>query len=138
MSPALRSIAVASALTALAACGRQKGFDQLPLRVEQVGETQLSSIVKPPAREGDITWWRTSFPGQVFAAVRTDAPCPREIHTSAGVQFRRDTIDLCFTASPRPEPVPGFACSRETYVKYEIMGMPTDVEPKFAFVGTCR
>src|SRR5262245_55247344 len=108
MPPFLRLGAIALAVTSLAGCGSQKGFDQLPLRVEEVGETPLESIAKPPARDGDITWWRTTFPGQVFAAVKTDAPCPREIHTSAGVKIRKDSIELCFSASPRTEPVPGF------------------------------
>jgi hypothetical protein len=110
----------------------------MQLGTEEVGVAQLSSIVKPPVRAGEITWWRTTFPGQVFAAVKTDAPCPRDIHTVAGVQFQKDSIELCFSATPRAEPVPGFACSPEVYVKYEIMGMPADVEPKFTFVGKCR
>ena len=61
----------------------------------------------------------------------------RDIHSIAGVQFKKDQIELCFTATGRSEPVPGFACSREVYVKYEIMGMPADVQPKFTFVGGC-
>ena len=61
----------------------------------------------------------------------------RANHTSAGVEFRKDRIELCYTAIPRNEPVAGFPCSPEVYVKYEIMAMPTDVEPKFAFVGAC-
>jgi hypothetical protein len=128
---------IAVAVISLAACRQQKGFDEMQLRVEQVGEVPLSSIDKPPANVGDITSWRTAFPGQVFASVKTEAPCPREIHTLAGVQFRKDRIELCFTARPRTEPVPGFACSQEVYVKYEIMGVPADVEPNFFFVGAC-
>ena len=137
MQPAQRLLAVALAVTSLAACGQPKGFDQLNLRVEQVGDVPLSYIVKPPANVGDITSWRTTFPGQVFAVVKTEAPCPRDIHTLAGVQFRKDRIELCFTATRRNEPVPGFACSQEVYVRYEIMGMPAGVEPKFAFIGAC-
>jgi hypothetical protein len=49
----------------------------------------------------------------------------------------RGTLELCFTATPRDEPVPGFACSQEVYVKYEIMRVPAKVEPKFAFIGVC-
>ncbi len=106
------------------------------LRVEQVGEVPPDFVVKLPAQVGDITTWRTTFPGQVFAAVKTEAPCPRDQHTLAGVQFKKDRIELCFTATPRAESS-GFACSPEVYVKYEMMGVPADVEPKFAFVGTC-
>jgi hypothetical protein len=138
MQPAVRVLAVAVAVASLAACGQPKGFDQMNLRVEEVGDTPpLNSIVKLPANVGDITSWRTTFPGQVFAAVKTESPCPREIHTSAGVVFRKDRIELCYTASPRADPVAGFPCSPEVYVKYEIMGVPPDVEPKFAFVGAC-
>ena len=138
MHPAQRFLAVALVVTALAACSQPKGFDQMNLRVEEVGDTPpLSSIVKLPANVGDITSWRTTFPGQVFAAVKTEAPCPREIHTSAGVEFRKDRIELCYTAIPRTDPVAGFPCSPEVYVKYEIMGLAPDVEPKFAFVGAC-
>lgn len=129
--------AVALAVTWPIACGQPKGFDQLPLRVEEVGDVPVSEIAQPPANLGDITSWRTTFPGQVFAAVKTEAPCPRDIHTMAGVKFRKDTIELCFSATPRSEPVPGFACSTEVYVKYEIMRMPADVTPKFTFVGAC-
>ena len=77
------------------------------------------------------------IPGQVFAAVKTKAPCPRSIHTVAGVQFRTDRIELCFTSISRAEPDPVFACSPEVYVKYEITGVPADVQPNFVFVGPC-
>ena len=107
------------------------------LIVEEVGNVPLEFVLKPPARVGEITSWRTTFPGQVFAAVKTEAPCPRDIHTMAGVQFKKDRIELCYSASARAEPVPGFACSPVVYVKYEIMRVPADVEPKFAFVGDC-
>jgi hypothetical protein len=139
MQPARRFLAVALAVTSLAACGRPKpkGFDQMNLSTEEVGNVPLSDILKPPANVGDITSWRTTFPGQVFAAVKTEAPCPRDIHTLAGLDFKKDRIELCYTAKPRNEPVPGFACSPVVYVKYEIMGMPPDVEPKFVFVGAC-
>ena len=125
------------AVASLAACGQPKGFDQMKLRVEEVGEVPISDIVKPPANVGDVTSWRTTFPGQVFVAAKTEAPCPREIHTSAGVRFKKERIELCFTATPRISGVPGFACSHEVYVKYEIMGMPADAEPTFSFVGAC-
>jgi hypothetical protein len=137
MQPGRCLLAVAFAVTSLVACGQPKGFDQMNLRVEEVGDVPLGSIVEPPANVGDITSWRTTFPGQVFAAVKAEAPCPRAIHTLAGVKFRKDRIELCFTATPRTEPVPGFACSRDVYVKYEIMGVPADVEPTFTFVGAC-
>jgi len=129
--------AVALAVTSVAACVRQKGFDQMDLRVEEVGEVPLDFVAKPPAHVGEITTWRTTFPGQVFAAVKTEAPCPRDIHSFAGMQFKKDRIELCFSATARDEPVPGFACSPEVYVKYEVMRVPADVEPKFVFVGAC-
>jgi hypothetical protein len=129
--------ALALAVTLPIACGQSKGFHQLPLRVEEVGDVPLSDIAEPPANLGDISSWRTTVPGQIFAAVKTEAPCPRDIHTMAGVKFRKDTIELCFSATPRSEPIPGFTCSNEVYVKYEIMGMPADVTPKFTFVGAC-
>jgi hypothetical protein len=137
MQPAQRLLAVGIAMASLTACGEPKGFDQMKLRVEEVGDVPLGEVVKPPANIGDVTSWRTTFPGQLFAATKTDAPCPREIHTMAGVVFRKDRIELCFTATPRLTPVPGFACSREVYVRYEIMGVPADVEPTFSFVGAC-
>lgn len=65
------------------------------------------------------------------------ATCPRDIHGFVGVGFKKDRIELCYKVTPRDEPVPGFPCSTEVYLKYEIMGMPTDVEPKFACVGAC-
>jgi hypothetical protein len=137
MQPAQCLLAVGVAVASRAACGQPKGFDQMKLHVEAVDEAPLSDIVEPPANAGDITSWRTTFPGQVFAAARTEAPCPRDLHTSAGVLFKKDRIERCFTATPRIAPVPGFACSHDVYVKYEIMGMPTDVEPTFTFVGAC-
>jgi hypothetical protein len=138
MRPAQRFLAVVLVVTSLAACRpKPKGFDQMNLSTEEVGNVRLSDVLKPPANFGDITSWRTTFPGQVFAAVKTEAPCPRDIHTLAGVDFKKDRIELCYTAKPRDEPVPGFACSPVVYVKYEIMGMPPDVEPKFAYVGAC-
>jgi len=105
VQPTQRLFAVAFAVTWLAACVQQKGFDQMNLRTEEVGEVPLDFIVKPPAHVGEITMWRTTFPGQVFAAVKTQAPCPRDIHSIAGVQFKKDRIELCFTATARDEPV---------------------------------
>ena len=137
MQPSHRLRAVALALSSLSACGQPKGYDQMNLLVEQVGEAPLSAIEKPPANVGDVTTWRSTFPGQVFAAVKTEAPCPRMIHTTAGVQFRKDSIELCFTAIPRAEPDPVFACSEVVYVKYEIMRVPAEVQPTFVFVGPC-
>lgn len=137
MQPVQRLLAVALVLATLTACGQPKGYDQMGLITEEVGETRLDSIVKRPTHLGEITSWRTTFPGQVFAAVKTEAACPRDIHTLAGVQFKRDSIELCYTATPRDEPVPGFPCSTEVYLKYEIMRVPKDVEPKFVFVGAC-
>jgi len=124
-------------VTALAACGQPKGFDQMNLEVVQTGPSLLVDIAKPPANVGDITWWRTTFPGQVFAAVKTEAPCPRDIHAFSGADVKKDRIELCYSVGARDEPVPGFACSREVYLKYEIMGMPADVVPKFVYVGAC-
>ena len=138
MHPVRRLLAVAFAVAVLPACGqKKKGFDEMNLRTEEVGETLLDSIVKPPTRPGEVTTWRTTFPGQVFAAVKTEAACPRDIHTFAGVEYKKDRIELCYSATPRDEPVPGFACSPEVYVKYEIMGVPAEVEPTFVFVGAC-
>ena len=107
------------------------------LITEEVGEARLDSIVKVPTRVGEITTWRTSFPGQVFAAVKTEAPCPRDIHSLAGALVKKDRIELCYTATARDEPVPAFACSPEVYLKYEIMRVPADVEPKFVYIGAC-
>jgi hypothetical protein len=137
MQPVRRLGVVALAVTALTACGQPKGFDEMKLDVVQVGDVPLSDIAKPPAVVGAITSWRTSFPGQVFAAVKTEGACPRDIHTLAGVQVKKDRIELCWTGTPRSEPVPGVACSPEVYVKYEIMGVPADVEPTFVFIGDC-
>jgi hypothetical protein len=137
MPAAPRLLGVALAVTSLTACGQPKGFDQMNLRVAEVGDVPVSFVARPPENVGDITSWRTTFQGQVFAAVKTEAACPREIHTIAGVQFRKDHIELCFTAIPRSEPVPGFACSEEVYVKYEILRVPADIEPKFVFIGAC-
>ncbi|MET0554373.1 MAG: hypothetical protein ABW221_15120 [Vicinamibacteria bacterium] len=109
----------------------------MDLRVQEVGDRPLDRIVKPPSHAGEITTWRTNFPGQLFAAVKTEGACPRDIHTLAGVQLKRDTIELCWTGTPRADAVPGFPCEREVYVQYEIMGVPADVEPRFAFVGDC-
>ena len=44
---------------------------------------------------------------------------------------------LCFSATPSEAPVPGFPCSTDVYVRYEILGVPKDVEPKFEFKGDC-
>jgi hypothetical protein len=49
----------------------------------------------------------------------------------------KERIELCWTGTPRNEPVPGFACSTEVYVKYEVLGVPADVKPAFVFVGDC-
>jgi hypothetical protein len=137
MQPVQRFLAVAVAVASLAACAEPKGFDQMKLSVEETGPSRLSDIAKPPANIGDITSWRTTFPGQVFAAVKTLAPCPRDIHAFSGAEFKKDRIELCYSVTARDEPVPGFPCSPEVYLKYEIMGMPADVEPKFAYVGAC-
>jgi hypothetical protein len=139
MPPARRLLAVAVVAIALAACGRgrPKGLDEMNLIVEEVGNVPIADVLEPPAEIGEITTWRTTFPGQLFAAVKTEAPCPRDIHTIAGAQVKKDRIELCYTATARDEPVPGFACSPVVYVKYEIMRVPADVEPKFVFVGAC-
>jgi hypothetical protein len=138
MQPAQRFLAVALVVASLAACDQpKKGFDQMKLRIGEHGPSLLVDILKPPVNVGDITSWRTTFPGQVFAAVKTEAPCPRDIHAVVGVEFKKDRIELCYSVAPRDEPVPGFPCSPEVYLKYEIMGVPADVEPTFAFVGAC-
>jgi hypothetical protein len=137
MSPVQRLLVLGIVVAALAACGEPKGFDQMGLITEEVGDVPREWVEKPPARIGEITTWRTTFPGQVFAVVKTEGACPRDIHTFAGVQFKKDRIELCWTGTPREEPVPGFPCSKEVYVKYEIMRVPKDVEPKFVFVGAC-
>jgi hypothetical protein len=139
MPSAQRLLAVAFVATAVAACGRSqpKGLDEMNLIVEEVGDAPIHDVLKPPAEIGEITTWRTTFPGQLFAAIKTEGPCPRDIHTIAGAQVKKDRIELCYTATARDEPVPGFACSPEVYVKYEIMRVPADVEPKFVFVGSC-
>ena len=64
--------AVALAVTSLAACGQRKGFDQMDLRVEEVGEVPLDFVAKPPAHVGEITTWRTTFTGQEVMRVPAD------------------------------------------------------------------
>lgn len=137
MNVAVRVCSTALAAISLSACTERKGFDQMNLRTEEIGEARLETIVKPPTRNGEITTWRTTFPGQVFAAVKTELPCPRDIHSFVGVEYKPDRIELCYTATPREEPVPGFACATEVYLKYEIMGVPADVEPTFVYIGAC-
>ena len=137
MRPVGRLLVLGIAVASLASCSQPKGFDEMNLREEEVGEVPREWVEKPPARMGEITTWRTTFPGQVFAAVKTEGPCPRDIHTFAGASFKKDRIELCWTGRKRDEPVPGFACSTEVYVKYEIMGVPKDIEPKFVFIGAC-
>jgi hypothetical protein len=129
---------VASGLV-LAACSQApRGFDTIKnLEAVEVGEVRLSDLKHPPARVGEITWHRTEMRGQLIAAVHTQAPCPREIHTFAGAVPRKDAIELCFTGKLIEAPVPGFSCSTDVYVKYEFLGMPKDVEPKFTFIGDC-
>jgi len=69
------------------------------------------------------------------------APLAMAVIVAAGRQraelVKKDRIELCYTATARDEPVPGFACAPVVYVKYEIMRVPADVEPKFVFVGSC-
>jgi hypothetical protein len=137
MRPLQSLVGIALLATAVASCSRPKGYDEMNLIVEEVGHTTLDTIAKPPTHDGEITTWRTTFPGQVFAAVKTRAACPRDIHSVAGALVKKDRIELCFTATPRAEPVPGFPCSEEVYLKYEIMRVPADVEPKFVYVGAC-
>jgi hypothetical protein len=122
-----------------ASCSRAgQGFDSIKgLRVEEVGEVPVTELKKPPSRAGEITWHRTDLSGQVIAAVRTTAPCPRAIHTLAGAEPKRDAIELCFTAPATDAPTPGFACSTDVYVRYELLGVPKDVEPRFEFKGDC-
>jgi hypothetical protein len=55
----------------------------------------------------------------------------------AGALPEKDRIVLCFSATKRDEPVPGFACSEEVYLKYEFMRVPADVEPTFVYIGAC-
>ena len=61
MQPAQRLLAVAIAVASLAACGRRKGFDEMNLRVEEVGNVPLEFVLKPPAHVGEITSWRTDL-----------------------------------------------------------------------------
>jgi len=137
MESAQRLFAVVIVAAFTAACGHRKGLDEMNLRVEEIGQARLDTIVKRPTREGEITTWRTTFPGQVFAALKTELPCPRDIHSVVGADIKKDRIELCYLATPRDEPVPGFGCETEVYLKYEIMGVPEDVEPKFVYIGGC-
>ena len=137
MESAQRLCAVIIVAAFTAACGHRKGFDEMNLRAEEIGQARLDTIVKRPTREGEITTWRTTFPGQVFAALKTELPCPRDIHSVVGADIKKDRIELCYLATPRDEPVPGFPCETEVYLKYEIMGVPEDVEPKFVYIGGC-
>jgi len=122
----------------LGSCAREpKGFDKMGLLPMEVGEVPRSFLKNPPTRVGEITWHRTELNGQVIAAVRTEGPCPRQIHTVAGAVPRKDAIELCFSATPTDAPVPHFPCSTDVYVKYEILAVPKDVEPKFVFKGDC-
>jgi hypothetical protein len=139
MSLQSRVAVFATAAFVLASCSpRPQGFDELNLDVVEVGEVPLEWLKKPPpTRVGEIMWYRGEMNGQVFAVIRTQAVCPRLPPSMAGAEPRKDYIELCFSVVPTKEPVPLFSCSTEVYVKYEILGMPKDVEPKFHFKGDC-
>jgi hypothetical protein len=132
------AVVLASTLV-VASCSRTpQGFDTIKsLHVEEVGEVPLSLVEKPPPRVGEITWFRTEKLNGVIAAVHTQAPCPRMIHSTAGAEPQKDKIELCYSYTPSDEGFPGWRCSTDVYVRYEILGVPKDVEPKFEFKGDC-
>jgi hypothetical protein len=107
------------------------------LITEEVGDVPREWVEKPPARIGEITTWRTTFPGQVFAVVKTEGACPGTFTRSRACSSRRTGSSCAGPARHGRSPSPGFPCSKEVYVKYEIMRVPKDVEPKFVFVGAC-
>jgi hypothetical protein len=131
------AIFVAAGLVLVSCAPAPPKFDFRRVHVVQVGEVPVSEVKKPPTRVGEITWYRGEMNGQVFAAVRTEAPCPRMIHSSAGAEPHEDFIELCFSGPPIDAPVPGFSCSTDVYVRYEFLRVPKDVEPKFEFKGDC-
>jgi hypothetical protein len=123
----------------LAGCApKPREFDFRKVEAVEVGEVPPEWLKKPPPTQvGEIAWYRGEMNSQVIAVIHIKAPCPRTIHTFAGADPHKDFIELCFSGPPIDAPVPGFACSTDVYVKYEFLGLPKDVEPKFQFKGEC-
>ena len=140
MSLHARSARLVAAWFVLASCTpAPRKFDFRKLDVVEVGNVplELLKVKPPPARLGEITTSRGTMNGQVFAAIRTQGPCPRLPHTLAGAEPHEDYIELCWTGTPTDAPVPFFPCSTDVYVQYEFLGVPKDVELKFEFKGDC-
>lgn len=61
------------------------------------------------------------------------------INSMSGMKVLKDRIQLCFepVEASSPDAAPLSACPYELAVKYEMYGVPENVNPRFEIVGKC-
>jgi hypothetical protein len=124
----------------LAGCSRKEELlNELHIEAAEVGPVPASTVPNLPAAEDVVVF--SHGPGPTSTAVyRHTVACPfRMINSMSGMKVLKDRIQLCFEPleASSPEAVPLSACPYELAVKYEMFGVPADVNPRFEIVGDC-
>lgn len=141
-SSLMKCTALASAFLVLCACSKPpQAFDTLKIELGETGIVPIASVRNPPTEEGVVAWERTDS-GTVNAYVRKKIACPAHASRSmSGIaSIKPDRIVLCHELPMDP---PGQAtslngaCPQDLLIRYELTGIPADVQPVFAVSPTC-
>ena len=135
-------ISIASASLLLCACSQApQAFDKLKIELGESGLVPISSTKNPPAEEG-VAAWERSDSGTVNAYVRKKIACPAHVSRSiSGIErIDPDRIVLCYDLLvDRPDQVTSFfgVCPQDLVIRYELLGIPADVQPRFGVSEGC-
>lgn len=128
------------ALSVSTGCSRrEKPLDELNIEAVEVGDVPASTVPNLPAEQDVVVF--NHGPGPTSTAYyRHTVACPsRMINSMSGIRVLKDRIQLCFepVEATSPEARPLSACPYDLAVKYEMFGIPQDVNPRFEVVGAC-
>ena len=116
-----------------------KGFDKLNLQSGEAGVVSMDSIAVPP-KDGEMSWERSEA-STLTAYVRRTRECSSHPYLNmAGTEYEKDKIVLCyeFRQNPQGQALSSPAsCPEDVLIKYEIIGLPENVEPAFEVKEGC-
>lgn len=127
----------------LCACTQApQAFDKMKIELGDTGLVPMASVRNPPTQEGVVTWERSDS-GAVNAYVRKKIACPAHVSRSiSGIEhIAPDRIELCYDLLVDP---PGQmtsfygTCPQDLLIRYELVGIPADVQPRLGVSETCR